>query len=161
MAKWMKWQRGSADLLSVAMGAMILAVVTAGTSSAMIYGREMLLREEHYKAAAYLLRGEMEAQQTALQIDQGQNDLMAKVVRSAPLDLSTDRNNVNVREVQCTISRSKVEEVSSLAIGVRIAYYRVTMKAAWLERDLAESTRDSRILREISFTTCTLPRKLL
>ncbi len=55
------WQRGSADLISVAVGMTILAIVTGGTAAAMVYGRELTAHEEHYKTAAYALRGAMEA----------------------------------------------------------------------------------------------------
>jgi hypothetical protein len=160
MAIHRKWQRGTADLTSVAVGLIILSIVTAGTSAALVYGRETLLREEHYKAAAYLLRGYMEAQQTALQITQGRRDLAGGEVAMQPLDLSTDRIN-GVQQVYCSITRDRIQEHRAEEIGGQFAFYRITMHATWMERNLAENRRTSAMRREVTFTTSTIPRVLL
>jgi hypothetical protein len=163
MAKWTKLQRGSADLITVAVGLLIMAVVTAGTSAAMVYGREMLLREEHYKAAAYLLRGQMEAQQTALLIPEGRIDLSAKDhYLSKPLDLDSDRNRVGIRPVYCVFSRKKVDAIHNPQLGsTAVAYYRFTISASWTERDLAEGNRNQLKTYSMSLTTSFVPRDLL
>ena len=68
MARFKKWQqRGSADLVSIAVGMVILSIAATGTAASMIYGREIMGRQERYKQAAYLLRQEMEKKMWELQ----------------------------------------------------------------------------------------------
>jgi hypothetical protein len=153
-------QRGSVDMVSVSVGLLMLAAVTAGTTAAIVYGREALIRQEHYKAAAYLLHGEMEAQQAAMQLTAAQHDLMGGVVRTASLDLPADRGG-GTQLVYCTISRDIIQEHRAQEVGGQFAFYRITMRASWTERDYAENPRHSNQYREIEFTTSTIPRTKL
>lgn len=158
-------QRGAADLISVAVGMAILSIVVAGTSAAMIYGRDALLREEHAKAAAYLLRGKMEDVIAALQVvpdvtnpAHGRGYLnVAQQYAPIALDLPTDRNRQNHR-VWVTMSRDKVVKIDPLVKG---SGYRVTVRATWTDPDLAGTrTRDrAGRQRELKFTTSVIVRQ--
>ncbi len=57
-----KWERGAADLVTIAVGLTIVAITAIGTSYSLLYGRQALIQQEHYKTALYKLRGFMEEQ---------------------------------------------------------------------------------------------------
>lgn len=163
MARKRKWQRGSADLVSVACGLTILAIVTAGTSAAMVYGREALVREEHYKAAAYALRGVMEEVQGELiYVDRARESqyLGPRLFPDVPLDRVDDHSGIN-RPVICHLSRDMVQQVYLPETGESLDYYIVTCRANWVERDYAEDARGgSGERREIVFTTAIFPSSI-
>ncbi|MBU0507573.1 hypothetical protein KKH27_01870 [bacterium] len=159
------WQSGAADLISVAVGMAILSIVVAGTSAAMIYGRDALLREEHAKAAAYLLRGEMEKFQAGLQVvDDARNadygrSYLNTLETSAPIAIDTraDRGGDH-QQVFVTIRRERVRYVDPLVQG---SGYIIEAKATWTEPDLAGSRRTGGSQREIKFKTATVVKQEL
>jgi hypothetical protein len=149
---------------------LLLGIVTAGTSAAMVYGREALIRQEHYKAAAYILRGMMEQAQGELQyVDEARGDrnLGQLTYPDKPLDLAAERGT-SVQRVMVTVSRDVVEEVDDPRNGPRMGnngqvkppdFYRLRMHAQWRERDYAENLRDEAgIIREITMETAVLVR---
>ncbi len=166
MAKRQKWQRGVADMVSIGVGLVILGIVTAGTSAAMVYGREALIRQEHYKAAAYILRGFMEEAQGELQyIPYQQRSLNGETSTPQPLDIPMERGGTRVQQVMVTIVKDAVVENDDQRNGPRKLnsppdFYTVTMHARWNERDLAENGDNNPIgmAREITFSTAVLVR---
>jgi hypothetical protein len=132
------WQRGGADLVSVAVGMVILAIVTAGTASALVYGRELTSHEEHYKAAAFALRGVMEEVQGELEYVQAARDQVnlnsTRIYAYVNLDDPSDYHG-NVRVVRATISRDRVEPVDLQETGPGYDYYLITVRASWTERN--------------------------
>jgi hypothetical protein len=145
MARFHSWQRGAADIVSVAVGLTLMAVVFAGTTASFLYGREALIREEHFKAVAYLLRGQMEEVQTAIAIvDNATNANSSRNV------LSENWYNYPAQK----IAGSSREEPISVTIGRKATrvdlpetgdgddYYLIEMRAQWRERDLAENGRN-------------------
>lgn len=158
------WQRGAADLVSLMAGMTILSIVVAGTAASMIYGREALLREEHYKAAAYLLRGWMEHEQGKIHaIPTAVERMQTTEIRigSFPLDLSSDREG-NILPVVATVFRAPVQLRNLPETAELVDWYQLTMRVIWTERDYAESRRNrSGITRSISFTTSFVTRNLI
>lgn len=158
-------QRGAADLIAIAVSMAILSIVVAGTSAAMIYGRDALLREEHAKAAAYLLRGKMEEVSAALQVvDETRDDVWgrsflntAQVYEPVALDLETDRNRHD-HVVWVTMSRDRVLKVDPLSFG---RGYRVTVRASWTDPDLAGRRIRPGRHRELKFTTSVIVKQEL
>jgi hypothetical protein len=142
MARKWSLQRGSADLVSVAVGVTILAIVMAGTAGSMVYGREALMREEHYKAAAYLLHGKMEEAQATLHLIPAASDpshLQPLNWGQFPIEISRDRGGITPINVR--ITQDLIERVDLPETGVNWDYYVITMHANWRERDYAEDAR--------------------
>jgi hypothetical protein len=166
MAKRRNWQRGVADMVSVGVGLVILGIVTAGTSAAMVYGREALIRQDHYKAAAYILRGHMEEAQAELQfIGRSVRSLGQMDYPLEPLDDVHERGSTRVQQVMVRVSRDRIIEADDQRNGSRRLtgppdFYYLTMHAQWQERDYAEGGDNNAvgIPREIIFTTAVLVR---
>jgi hypothetical protein len=157
-------------MVSVGVGLIILGIVTAGTSAAMVYGREALIRQDHYKAAAYILRGYMEQAQGELQYVEEARDvrrLGSETYAPEPLDRVNERGT-RVQQVMVTVKKDRVIEADDLRNGSRGLngppdFYYLTMHATWQERDYAEDADNSSLgmQREITFTTAVLVRALL
>lgn len=134
---WQVWQRGSADLISVAVGMTILAIVTGGTAAAMVYGRQLTAHEEHVKAAAYVLRGILETAQGELEyVDEARARESLNSVRNMgrwALDEGADHGGVEV--VTAAVTRDRVDAVDLPETGPGDDYYIVTVRAHWIERN--------------------------
>lgn len=164
-----KWQRGTADMVSIGVGVILLAIVTAGTTAAMVYGREAMIREEHYKAAAYLLRGAMEEQQAELQLIPAArtNSGALDPVFFTPKILETRQEREgsgSVQQTEVTLWRDQIEVVDDLRNNPPngIDFYRITLHARWRERDYAERLNMvGGIEREITMQTAVLVRAVL
>ncbi|MFZ5433854.1 MAG: hypothetical protein ACOZB3_08790 [Calditrichota bacterium] len=164
MTRLMKWQRGAADLMSVAIGMVILSITVAGTAGAMIYGREAMIRQEHAKAAAYILRGRMEEVIGQMQTITDTRDPNAtrsflttvKTYPPEPIDLQDDRGG-NVEVVYVTVTRDRARIIDPQVKG---SGYYVTLRARWRERSMAEAFRAHGIGmdRELTFTTAVVVR---
>ena len=140
MGRLKKWQSGMADIVSTTIGMMILSIAVIGTSAAMIYGRDALIRTEHYKTVCYHLRGEMEKLQAEIQLDTAATNnrarRMASQLGSFPLDTRTDhsgRRNI----VYCNISKDEVLPFRVYDYGPEegLYYYKLGVKAVWREID--------------------------
>jgi hypothetical protein len=149
--------------LSVAVGVTIMAIVMAGTAGSMVYGREALIREEHYKAAAYLLHGKMEEAQATLQLIPAASDpanLLPVNWGAFPIEIARDRNGITPIVVR--ISQDRIDRYDMPETGVNWDYYVITMHANWRERDYAEDARSGNGQdREITFTTAVALRTKL
>jgi len=164
------WQRGAADMVSVGVGVLLMTIVTAGTTAAMVYGREAMLRQEHYKAAAYILRGLMEQQQAELQlINDARNSTGALNQREFAtqwLDTDRDRGAGNrTDKVAVTLWRESIDAVDDLQNGSnpvgRPDFYHIKLHARWTERDYAEHlSRVGGVEREITMETAVMVRTL-
>ncbi len=152
MTRRRKWQSGSADLVSVAVGMVILSIAVTGTSAAMIYGRDILTRQEHYKAVAYLLRGEMEKKQWELvSIIEVTNDAArAAAVTTVNLNLPTERGRGN-QVTTVTLIQRPIE--LHLDEGGNPDFYYLTIDARWSEPDLAGGNDERFQQRMLTFTT--------
>jgi len=157
----LKWQRGSADLISVAVGMVILSVTVAGTAGAMIFGREAMIRQEHAKAAAFLLRGKMEEICGCLQVVGDSRDPYSsrsylnsdETYRAWPIDSEHDRRG-DVDRVMVTIHRDRVTKVNPLDKSFG---YVVTVHASWEERDLVGHIRPEHgITKTLTFETAVI-----
>ena len=155
MARHKKWQSGSADLVSVAVGMVILSIAATGTAASMIYGREVLGRQERYKVAAYLLRKEMEKKIWELQsFPRASSDAGVQPwLRRVELISSHERLTGN-QPVDLEISMERIAKVSDLEFDNVTAYYVLTMHARWREPEMAGS-RDPVAFQErhISYRT--------
>jgi hypothetical protein len=157
-------------MVSVGVGVLLMAIVTAGTSAAMVYGREALLRQEHYKAAAYILRSLMEQQQAELQLVEqarsGTGSLTGRDFGTQYLDTDRDRGSGNrIEKVAVSLWREPIDPVDDLMNGTnpvqRPDYYHIKLHARWTERDYAEDgTRVRPFEREITMETAVLVRTL-
>jgi hypothetical protein len=152
----LKWQRGEADIVAVAVGMVILSIVVAGTSSAMIYGRDVLHRQENQKAVSYLLRGYMEEWQAKIQIEaqhQQPNNLSRTFTRTSR-DLTTTVAGGATPPLVVTLVRDPVRQVDLIETGPGIDFYKLTCHARWREDDMAGGRSDNNSQhKELSFAT--------
>jgi hypothetical protein len=160
MAQRLKWQRGMVDMVSLGVGMLLLGIVTAGTTASMVYGREALLREEHYKVAANILRGKMEERIAEIQLVQASRTRSkcgtVQYLPGISLDAPGDRGGV--RMVVCYLTQEKVDSTDLPETGIGTDYYTIYMKAVWNERPYAENGHDRQgIRREIKLVTSVTP----
>jgi hypothetical protein len=166
MALKRTWQKGFADLLSIGVGITILGIVTAGSTAAMMYSRDILIRQEHYKSAAFHLRGMMEEITGRLQTNPGNwrdspENFRAKFLRMEQLDSPFDMGGVEI--VNVGMSQANID--SSMVPGsdpAVVNYYTVRLYAQWRERDLAGGQRTGNGQdRQIEFiTSVIIPAKM-
>jgi hypothetical protein len=156
------WQRGVADIVSLGVGILILGITTAGTTASMVYSREILTRQEHYKAAAFKLRGAMEEVIGKIEMNpngwrNNPENLKAKFLRIEALEDPRDRDGIH--PIYVTISQDRIEDVN-LPETEPIDYYHVTLRASWYERDMPDSRNvNNRMARRIAFTTSVVLRE--
>ena len=139
MTRRRQWQSGSADLVSVAVGMVILSIAVTGTAAAMIYGREILNRQEHYKAAAYLLKGEVEKKQWEIIGFAGATAAqgLQPTTKEVPLTLLGERG-AGAEVIMVRIDQKAIEPKYVLEIDqVNPAYYLVEYEATWTEPEMA------------------------
>ncbi len=154
MARFKKWERGSADLVSVAVGMVILSIAATGTAASMIYGREVLGRQEHYKVAAYLLRKEMEKKIWELQsFPRARSpEAMQTTMLRTELVPTTERLTRN-QPISVEISMDRIETVVDEQFDNVPAYWIITMHAKWDEPDMVGGGAHDMQHREISYRT--------
>lgn len=152
MTRRRKWQSGSADLVSVAVGMVILSIAVTGTAASMIYGRDILTRQEHYKAVAYLLRGEMEKKQWELVSILEVTNFVARgaTVNTVNLNLPTERGRGN-QVTTVTLIQRPIE--LHLDANDDPDFYYLTIDARWTEPDLAGGRDENLQQRMLTFTT--------
>lgn len=134
-------ERGAADLVSVAVGLTIIAITVVGTSYSLLYGRQALIHQEHYRAALYKLRGFMEEETARLKFSQTyQADLnwqeSPNELQEFALDLPTDRDG-DIQVTTARIYRERFDEIDVPTTTRAPDYYRITGKAEWQEAGLA------------------------
>jgi hypothetical protein len=158
MGRLQKWQRGATDLVSIVASMTILSIAVAGTSAAMIYGREALLRTEHYKVAAFRLRGTVEQMSAEVQLDtNATNNGRRRAERLdtlCALDDPHDRNGRIGQIAMCRITRGEVVPYQIYDFGSSdgLYYYRIQANASWTEFDDVNPHR-------IAFETSVLTRE--
>jgi len=154
MARFKERQRGSADLVSVAVGIMILSIAATGTAASMIYGREILGRQERYKVAAYMLRKEMEKKIWELQSfprAQAIGALQPTTLRTE-LVRSDERPGRN-QPVDIVISMDRIVVVPDMQFDNVVAYWIITMRATWDEPDMVGGDAHDVQRRTIAYQT--------
>jgi hypothetical protein len=129
-------QRGAADLVAVAVGMTLLAIAAVGTSYSLVYGRQALVQQEHYKVASYLLRGELDREIAKFQVFERYRISLDTYShyqeKTLDLDSPGDRDgDVNTTEV--IISRDRIDPVYLSETGDGVDYYRIVMRAKWNE----------------------------
>jgi hypothetical protein len=134
MEKKRRLQRGAADLVAVAVGITILAITAIGTSSALVYGRQALINQEHFKVATYALRGELEYEMGRFLVFSRYRDDLSSFFNFTPkivdLDNPNDRGG-HVFMTRAVITRDLVEKVNLIETGPTNDYYRIVMRAEW------------------------------
>lgn len=129
-------QRGAADLISVAVGMTLLAIAAVGTSYSLLYGRQALIQQEHYKAATYLLRGELEQEVARFQVASRYRDRLESYLNFDSIDINLDSPNDRDGELRATtgeITRDRVMPINLIETGEGIDFYRIVMRAKWRE----------------------------
>lgn len=132
-----KLERGSADLVTIAVGLTIIAITVVGTSYSLLYGRQALIHQEHYRAALYKLRGFMEEEMARMKHASGyQNNQTWKGSRNEleefELDLPSDRDG-DIQVTTAQIYREAFNEVDVAYTSISPDYIRITAVAEWQE----------------------------
>ncbi len=163
-----KLQRGAIDLFSIAIGLTIISITAVGTSYSLLYGRQALIQQEHYRTALYKLRGFMEEEMARMKFSAWYQDNQGwwgtpNDLEEFNLDSPTDRDG-DLRETYSYIYRDAIEWVDDPVTRMAPDYWRITAHAEWKEPAVAGMTRaparamvgpDRRITLS---TTFTLPR---
>ncbi|MBK6765904.1 MAG: hypothetical protein IPG71_06115 [bacterium] len=134
-------ERGAADLVTIAVGLTIIAITVIGTSYSLLYGRQALVHQEHYRTALYKLRGFMEEEMARIKHSTYyQNDLnwlnQRNTLEAFQLDVPTDRDG-RIRETDVRIYRDAIEFVDVVTTSVAPDYLRIVGHAEWREAALA------------------------
>lgn len=156
-----KWQRGEADIVTVAVGMVILSIIVAGTSSAMIYGRDVLIRQENQKAVAYLLRGYVDEWQAKLQMEAGQrtDGNLGRSFSRRSRDLTTNVAGGTTPPLEVDLVRDPVLKVDLSETGAGIDWYVLSCSATWIEDELSgDDPESSGQARSLSFRTYVVVR---
>lgn len=148
-----KLERGAADLVTIAVGMTILAIAAIGTSYSLLYGREALIHQEHYKTALYKLRGFMEEETARIRFTGSsqssyRNDIAWLITpreTEVELDTRTDRDG-RVMMTTALLHRYAFELVDDPLTSLNPDFYRVTCTAFWEEPIIAGDlgSRDDR-----------------
>jgi hypothetical protein len=130
-------ERGAADLVTVAVGMTIVAIAAIGTSYSLLYGREALIHQEHYKTALYKLRGFMEEQMARVRFStMYREDLEWMFQRQdddhVDLDSPNDREGEMVQTI-ATMYRNGVQAIDDPLTRDNPDFYRVTAFIEWTE----------------------------
>ncbi len=136
-----KLERGSADLVSIAVGLTIIAITVVGTSYSLLYGRQALIHQEHYRAALYKLRGFMEEEMARMKYSASyqangtwigsQNGL-----EEFALDLPTERDG-DMQVTMARIYRDRFDVIDVAYTSIAPDYIRITGHAEWQESGIA------------------------
>ncbi|MBU1638533.1 hypothetical protein KKC97_12790 [bacterium] len=129
-------QRGAADLVAVAVGMTLLAITAVGTSYSLLYGRQALIQQEHYKVASYMLRGELEREVARFQVFGKYRDRFDSYLDFGELNINLDSPNDRDGDVNMTrgrINRDPVVKIDRQETGEGTDYYRIVMRAEWTE----------------------------
>ncbi len=135
-----KLERGAADLVTIAVGMTILAIAAIGTSYSLLYGREALIHQEHYKTALYKLRGFMEEETARIRFSANYRYDLAYIItpheQEVELDSRTDRDG-RVMMTTALLRREAFYQGDDPLTTLNPDYYRVTCTASWEEPIIA------------------------
>ena len=155
MARIKKWQSGSADLVEVAVGMVILSIAAAGTSAAMIYGREILHRQERYKVACYMVKREMEKKQWELEsFPAARPRIPVHRLWLERTDLVTPNEFENGN--QPVLIDLWVDEITPIPDADQpelTAYWTVSVSGEWWEPAMAGGSENRQLREQVRFTT--------
>ena len=130
-------ERGAADLVTIAVGMTIVASAAIGTSYSLLYGRQALIHQEHYKTALYKLRGFMEEQMARVRFGSSYREdpewmTQPELQRFVALDTPNDRDGHMVQTL-ATLWREPVQQVDDPLTRQYPDFYRITAYADWTE----------------------------
>ena len=132
-----KCQRGAIDLMQVAVAFLMITVAVVGTTYAMFYGRQAIIRQEHRKVALYHLRQYVEEWNARILIEASEipaGEMLGGSDAKVVVDL--DDSSVPERaKVRATLSREQTVAVDLPETGVGIDYYRLGFTVTWHEND--------------------------
>jgi len=137
-------ERGAIDLMQAVVAFLMITVAVVGTTYAMFYGRQALIRQEHRKVAIYQLRQYVEHWTsrvflTEISHQEGLGGPQTAVV----VDLDDEFVSERAR-VRATITRGPTETVDLPETGTGDDFYRLSFSATWQERDGTEQRIDIR-----------------
>jgi len=167
MARWRGWQRGAINMVEVGISVIVVGIVTAGTTASIVWSRDALTHQEHYKAAVYILRGKLETWQAGVQLIPEARDwsrasslLHPTSYPPVALDQVSDRGGRKPVLVYCSVD--SVIAVDYRDTGEGVDFYRVTMSARWTERPYAGARGSSEAVeRQVVFKTSVAGRAVL
>jgi hypothetical protein len=137
MSKMHRLQRGAADIVAVAVGLTILAIATIGTSTALVYGREALVQQEHYKVAAYQLRGVMEEEIAHIQMNIGPDQqgyyTAGRYLNFETIGIVLDSPHDRGGAIYQTVGEITRDNVETYPSGTHPMWGVMTLRATWRE----------------------------
>ena len=132
-----KYQRGSIDLMQVAVAFLMITVAVVGTTYAMFYGRQAIIRQEHRKVALYHLRQYVE-EWTARILIEASEIPAGEMLGGTSAQVVVELDDLSVPErakVKAVLARTPTQAVDLPETGVGIDYYRLGFTATWHEED--------------------------
>ena len=118
-------QRGAIDLMQTVVAFLMITVAVVGTTYAMFYGRQALIRQEHRKVALFQLRQYVEYWTTRVAV----SNLSAREMLGGPeTAVTVDLDDTSVSEaarVRAVITRGTTEAVDLPETGTGIDFYRI------------------------------------
>jgi len=135
-------ERGAIDLMQAVVAFLMITVAVVGTTYAMFYGRQALIRQEHRKVALYQLRQYVEHWTSRITL--GASGISARDMLGGPdTAVYVDLDDPSVPDgVEAVIVRGCTEAVDLPETGVNVDYYRIHFSATWQERDGTEQRID-------------------
>jgi hypothetical protein len=128
-------QRGAIDLMQAVVAFLMITVAVVGTTYAMFYGRQALVRQEHRKVALYQLRQYVEHWTTRVAV----STLSAREMLGGPeTAVTVELDDASIPEgarVRAVITRGPTEAVDLPETGMGIDFYRIHLYATWQEQD--------------------------
>ena len=140
------YQRGAIDLIQIAVAFLMITVAVVGTTYAMFYGRQAIIRQEHRKVALYHLRQYVE-EWTARILIEAANIPAGEMLGGSDTKVVVDLDDASVPErakVKATLTREPTVAVDLPETGVGIDYYRLGFSITWREYDGTEQRIDIR-----------------
>jgi len=128
-------ERGAIDLMQAAVAFLMITVAVVGTTYAMFYGRQALIRQEHRKVALYQLRQYVEYWTTRAAVSTLSPREMLGGPESAVTVELDDGSVPEAARVRALITRGPIEAVDLPETGTGIDFYRIHLYATWQEHD--------------------------
>ncbi len=135
-----RFERGAADLYSIAISMTIVAIAAIGTSYSLLYGRQALIHQEHYKTALYQLRGYIEEENARMAFStsypQNLNWVTQRQQKVFELESDFDRDGRMVQTAGI-VWREPIAYFDDPLTSYNPDYYRITGYAEWVEPIIA------------------------
>lgn len=130
--------------MQAAVAFLMITVAVVGTTYAMFYGRQALIRQEHRMVALYQLRQYVEQWTSRVFLSEiSHQEGLGGPQTAIVVDLDDEFVSENAR-VRAVITRGPTEAVDLPETGSGDDYYRLSFSATWRERDGTEQQIDIR-----------------